>query len=171
LHLAHEPLESLVGAPLRELVTKIDGGVDEVRRPLAPPPEWTVGGALGLCLAAGILLRARRHSEALDRASWRQGVRRAREPEIVFEDGGPSLAARALPAGFVGPVVVSATTLRLGPGYRDRDDRDESTVLAGTFEDVDAALRDRLDVEMTRSLAVAWTASAPLAAAWWVGLL
>ncbi len=147
------------------------GGVHEVRRTLAPVPEWTVGGALGLLLTLSALCRASRLPRALDRTAWRQGVRYVGEHEIVFDDGSPPLSASVLPSWCRGPVVVSAAGGGLGTAYRDDASDGARTVLAGSFDEVDGALRDARDVALTRALAIAWAAGAPLAGSWWAGLL
>lgn len=141
----------------------------DIRRPLATVPEWTACGALGFLCALVILRRAARRPEGLDRTAWRQGTLRDDTREIVFDDG-TSCSGALLPAACVGPVLVS-TTGAAGSGYRDDRSATACTVLAGTFADVDRALGDARDLALVRTLAITWTAGAPLAASWLHGLL
>ncbi len=175
----HDPVAQLL-IPERDIASVafdyglrrvVRGGVREVRRPLAPVSEWTIGGALGLLLALWILRDAMRTPKALDRTEWRQGARYLGEHEIVFDDGSPPLSASIMPAWCRGPVAVRVEGGWLGPGYRDDRSGAAFTALAGSFDEVDRALRDVRDAALTRALAIAWTAGAPLAACGWTGLL
>ncbi len=145
-------------------------GVQEIRRPLAPPPEWTLGGAAAALFSLLLLARVGALPARLKPGAFRQGYRAEKSPTITFSDDTPPCSAAALPSSCSGPVLVSMRETPAG-GYRDAPFSSGHTFFEGTFDEVVQALQDTRDEAFAGALAITWIATAPLVASWWAGLL
>jgi hypothetical protein len=150
-----------------------DVRVDAIGDELSAPLGWILGGAAGLLLAAALEHRRHRLAQRLLQIEAAEAGVLGDNGWITFDDDTAALRSSPDLALTAGPVlrIRRGASGAVAGAYRSEGARSEDEIVAGSREDLAAALRARMAGLSALGIAAVLLTAAPLLASWSAGLI